>query len=266
MARATSCPKPSRPRSPPVKPLTLIALFSVGLASSLATAGLLVRPDRMLVEHVRFVGADRAGAWELRHLLDLPNGTRMWEVDEDQLAAKAASHPWVRAARVHRRWPDEVVIEVEEREVVALVHADRMLVVDRDGTPFLPASSGQLDFPHITGITPEVQQLHPDLARMAVRDALWLIEQLEERGLATLPVSEVAFSATRGFTVFHGQARIVFGHGDLPRQLGRLERLAREQGVDLTGPTLVDLAPSTVAIVRPLHPSDARPPGAAHGS
>ncbi len=249
-----------------MKIVTIIALAVLGVVSSATTMWAVVRPDRMLVEHVRFVGADHAGAAELRHLMDLRNGTRMWEVDEADLERRVASHPWVRRAEVSIGWPDAVVVEVEEREVVAVVHTDRMMVIDRDGTPFLPAGSDDLDHPHITGITPDVQRLHPDVAGMAVRDALWLIEQMELRGLASAPISEVAFSTTRGFTVFHGRARLVFGHGDLSRQLDRLERLAREQGLDLAGPTLVDLAPASVALVRPLLPSDARPVGAAQGS
>ena len=96
-------------------------------------------------------------------------------------------------------------------------------------------------------------------AYAADRSLTGLLERLEARGLTTEPVSEVAFSPSRGFTVHHGQARLVFGHGELPRQLDRLERLVREEALDLAGPTWVDLAPSTVAIVRPL-------PAAAEGS
>jgi hypothetical protein len=230
-----------------------LGLAAVSVGSALVTVALLARPDQMLVEVVRFEGIERAGASELRHLVDVRNGTRVWELDPEAVAAKVTAHPWVHEATARVDWPDTLVVEVVEREAVAVLHADRALYVDAEGTPFLAARGHDADLPHITGIPPQFERLHPDLPGMAVRDSLWLLDQLDRRGLgAREAVSEIAFSEVRGFTVHLGHARLVFGHGDLPRQLDRLERLVREQGVDLTEPTFVDLAPPTVAIVRPL--------------
>jgi len=215
----------------------------------------MVRPDQMLVEQVRFEGNERAGAAELRHLLDLRNGTRVWEVDAARLAQRATEHPWVAGADVRVRWPDTVVVTVHEHQPAAVLLADRAVYLDAAGRPFLGARTDEVDLPHLTGIGPRLARLHPDLPDMAVRDSLWLVEQLDRRGLGSAEqVSEVNFSEVRGFTVHLGTARLVFGHGDLTRQLDRLERLVREQGVQLDEPTYVDLAPPSVAIVRPLAP------------
>jgi len=243
------------PVMPSKRTMLRVLLATVGTwAVGVVIGGVaMARPDQMLVEHVAFEGAERAGAAELRHLIDLRNGTRMWEVEAEVLAARAEVHPWVARANVRVEWPDTVVVEVEEREAMAVLLADRAVYLDAAGTPFLGARADAVDLPHLTGIGPRLAALHPDLPAMAVRDALWLLEQLEARGLgAREDVSEVAFSEVRGFTVHLGHARLVFGHGDLPRQLDRLERLVREQGVRLDEPTYVDLAPPTVAIVRPL--------------
>jgi len=246
----------------PAMPSTRTMLRAVAATLAASVAGvvlggaLTVRPDHMLVEHVRFEGHDEAGAAELRHLLDLRNGTRVWEVDAEALAARAASHPWVAHADVRVEWPDTVVVEVVERQAVAVLLADRALYLDADGEPFLGARAGDVDLPHLTGIDSRLAALHPDLPGMAVHDALWLLDQLERRGLGDrADVSEIHFSEVRGFTVHLGNTRLVFGHGDTPRQLDRLERLVRDQGVRLDEPTYVDLAPPTVAIVRPLAPA-----------
>ena len=80
----------------PAMPSTRTMLRAVAATLAASVAGvvlggaLTVRPDHMLVEHVRFEGHDEAGAAELRHLLDLRNGTRVWEVDAEALAARAA--------------------------------------------------------------------------------------------------------------------------------------------------------------------------------
>ncbi len=234
--------------------LHALSWFAVVAATTAAvTVAVLARPDQMLVEQVRFEGSQRAGDAELRHLADLRNGTRVWEVDAEAVARRIETHPWVAEARAEVVWPDTLLVEVTEREAVAVLHAGRAVYVDADGSPFLGARADEIDLPQLTGYEPALERLHPDLPGMAVRDSLWLLDQLERRGLGDpAAVSEIAFAEVRGFTVHLGLARLVFGHGGLPRQLDRLERLVRDQGVDLSEPTFVDLAPPSVAIVRPL--------------
>jgi hypothetical protein len=162
-------------------------------------------------------------------------------------------HPWVRSAEVELRWPDEVVVRIEERRAAGLLHdGDELLYVDDHGVPFVRARSGDLDHVHLTGMGSELDRIHPDLAPTAIRDALWLVDALDREGLVPRErISEVAFSRTSGFLVHTGRARLAFGHDDLPKQVKRLSVLV-SQGLRLDEPRHVDLAPPTVAIVRPL--------------
>jgi hypothetical protein len=217
-----------------------------------------LRPDLWLVEHVVFVGSSRIREAELRHLLDLPNGTAIWAVDAPALQEALERHPWVRRAHVSLSLPDTVHVEIEERTAAALLHdGEHLLYVDREGTPFLPAdfrtgAMVDLDLVHLTGMGSELVELHPELAPRAIRDGLWLVHALDERGLVSAArVSEVAFSRTSGYTVVAPPSRLLFGLADLPAQVDRLERLVHA-GVSLDEPRSVDLAPATVAIVRPL--------------
>ena len=61
-------------------------------------------------------------------------------------------------------------------------------------------------------------------------------------------------SGQQGLGRVQGQQAAIGGRAHVGRAapLDRLERLVREEGLDPAGPTWVDLAPSTVAIVRPL--------------
>lgn len=237
---------------------TSFLLSVAAVSASLVVVAL--RPDRLYVEHVVFEGANRAAPGELRHLADVVNGTTMWGVDVDRVAAGVTRHPWVRSARVERRWPVTVAVHVEEHVPAALLAFEGGLVyVDADGTPFLRASADDLDHPVITGIDPELGSRHPALPRLAARDALWLLEALQERAL--LPrdrVSEVAFHPLRGYTVrlSGGSAEspaseVLFAVGAYERQLDRLAALL-DRGVDLSGSVHVDLGPERVAIVRPV--------------
>jgi cell division protein FtsQ len=223
----------------------------LGLAS--VGALLVARPEQWLVEHVVIEGQHHATTRELRHLADVPNGTTVWRLDLGAVARGVERHPWVRSAEARFEWPDTVRITVQEHVPVALLRTARGLMqVDEQGEPFLAASVDDLDHPYLTGFGPELDALHPELSTVAIRDALRLLTALDERGLVgRSEVSEVAFDPDLGFTVFAGPARISFGPADLSGQLDRLAALVAA-GLSLRSPTSVDLAPATVAVVRPL--------------
>ena len=230
----------------------LASAFGLTVVGALAA----VRPDLMLVEHVRFEGAEQASWAELRHLSDIRNGDRIWEIDADRIARNVERHPWVRQATVRRSFPDTVVVRLEEHRPVALLHYDTLYYVGADGSVFLPADTSDLDYPSLTGITPDLEGQHPALPRLVVRDALALIDALDTRGLVQRDrVHEVQFVASRGFTVRAGNARILFGLSNTEEQLDRLALLLQQGRVDLSRPLHVDLGPKSVAIVRPLDPA-----------
>jgi cell division protein FtsQ len=211
------------------------------------------RLDLYVVERVVFEGHDRASATELRHLARIPNGTHVFALDLDRSQRGAASHPWVESATVRFEWPATVRIAVTERRAVALVRGERLAYVDPQGAQIAAANTDDLDYPVLTGLTPELAALHPELPQRVVREALALIDLLADQGgVPRDRVAEVAFSGTSGFTVhLVGGARLLFALDDLARQVARLPAL-RERGVSLDRPIHIDLGPPTVAIVRPI--------------
>ncbi len=234
------------------------ASLLLGLSGVGAAACAIARPDLVVVEHVEFAGARHAGPGALRHLADLRNGTTMWSVDLARVARGVERHPWVRSARASRRWPDTVVVEVEEYVPVAVLHYDELYYVDADGVPFLRGDLPDLDHPHITGIDPGLARRHPALPHLAVKEALALIEALDRAGVADrAEISEVAFDETRGLTVHVGRSRVIFGLEGVDRQIQRLAALVERGEVDLRRPLWIDLAPAQVAIVRPAGAHDA---------
>jgi cell division septal protein FtsQ len=232
-----------------------VARWIAGLAllTGLGSGFALWRPDLSVVQDVRFHGAERATPIALRHLADLPNGTHVWFVDPRVVEDGLERHPWVREAQAELDWRGVVHVGIDEYEPVALVrHQTGLFYVDRFGTVFLRARTDDLDYPILSGLDEPALQAHPDLPRLAVRDALWLVRTVEQRGLASADdVLEVAFSATRGFTVQLDGASIVFGLEDLPERMERLASLVG-QGLDLSAPILVDLGPARSAVVHNL--------------
>ncbi|MBN2800688.1 MAG: FtsQ-type POTRA domain-containing protein [Deltaproteobacteria bacterium] len=211
----------------------------------------------LVVQAVRFEGNQRASSASLRHLVDLPAGTWLWSFSSDRVARKAEQHPWVERAEAHMVWPGEVVVTVEERQAVALVLYDGLYYVDDDGQVFLKARNESLDFPVITGLSPDMERLHPELPPLVLGRAVRLLDALARLGLvAQEQVSEVQYDDVLGFTVILSRGgRVIFGLDDHERQLRRLERLVAS-GVNLGAPLLIDLGPQRVAVVTPLIGSD----------
>lgn len=237
--------------------------LSLLVAALMAVMGwLVVRPEQMYVERIEFVGNQRATAAELRHLADVRNGVRLWEVDLRSLTAGVSRHPWVSSVEAERRFPGTVVVRVTEHEPVAMlaVGAD-LFYVDAAGTPFLHAQADDLDHPVIVGLDPDFISRDARLPGLILHDALWLLDQLDARDLIPRArVSELRFQPTRGFTLQtagalpgHATAEVLFGLGDYTRQLDHLGGLL-DRDIDLSQPLHIDLAPEKVAIVRPRGP------------
>ena len=210
------------------------------------------RPDLAIVEEVVFVGQDRASPISLRHLCDLRNGTSIWFVDLESVATKIKRHPWVKEADVRFQWPGTVHIAVEEYRPAALLLFDGLYYVDHEGQVFARAQSDDLDYPILTGLDEQLVASHPDLPRLVISKAVWLLAELDEQNLIGYEsLQELHFSRTRGFVVHTRSSEVLFGLDELERGVQRLQTLL-DNGLDLNGSVHVDLAPTSVAIVRPL--------------
>ncbi|MBM4365345.1 MAG: FtsQ-type POTRA domain-containing protein [Deltaproteobacteria bacterium] len=228
-------------------------LWSLGVAALAgALAWLLVVSPHVRYRHLRVVGAQRAEAAHLRHLADLPLGEPLVMLDLDRAAAGAERHPWVASVEVRRSFPDTVVLQVREREPVAILHVDGLYLVDESGEPFVRAQPGDLDHPYLTGLSPVLAAEQPEVARRVVREGLaWLAVLQDKGGLPESAISELHFSEQSGYTVIlRNGGEVLLGFADRERA-SRLVQLARN-GLDLSRPQRVDLASDRLAVVTPL--------------
>lgn len=217
-------------------------------------------PGRLLVDQVVFEGQHRSTVSELRHLSDLRNGITYFQVDPQKISEGILKHPWVERAQVSKSLPGTVNIKVEEYTPVALLAFEGELhYVDAKGTVFMKANSSDLNYPVISGVDAALESSHPRLPMAVVQDALWFLNGLAERDVVQPEeVSEVRYVRSRGFTVQLTGATseqpatsILFGYGNYERQMEHLVQLI-ERGVDLKAGLHIDVAPPSVALVRPL--------------
>lgn len=235
-----------------VRALQIVAVLAAVVSAGAGAYWGLWQSELLRYRTLRVVGLERATEAQIRHLADLDAGAPLVALDLDAAAAGVARHPWVASAQVRRVFPDTVVVQVREREPVAILQLDGLFLVDAEGTPFTRATGADLDLPLLTGIPRALADREPELGRRLLREGLARLDAVQTRGgLAPEAISEVRFDARAGYTVTlrnGGEVRLGFASLDA---LDRLPALAAA-GVDLSTPHRLDLGLRSLAVVSPL--------------
>lgn len=159
-----------------VKTITISGLSQVPRDEVLAVAGL--RPDQQI-------------------------NILTFDLEEAESSLKAL--PWIAEARVTRRMPDTVSIEVTEHTPKLLVSLGRLYYLNEDGVPFKELTPGEKpDMPVVTGFV-EDELLNPGPAvKKGVAEVFWLVETLSKRNneFQLANVSEINYDAVRGLSIF----------------------------------------------------------------
>ncbi len=246
--------KPASSRRPRLRwLLAALALAALAWLGAHLSRDFQYRAQHVVVEHVGDSLAPHCSAAELRHLADVRFGTPIWMVDLQRVVDGVMQHPWVVSVEAARRWPDTVVIRVREHVPVLLLQHRGLYYVDERGEVFKRARNSDLDYPLLTGLTPELTEQRPQVAQRVVREALALLADVESSvELSGDDLSEIRFHEQDGFTlVLRSGSEVALGFAEPASRLDRLTRL-RQQGLDASSPQRIDLAPESIALVTPL--------------
>jgi cell division protein FtsQ len=127
-------------------------------ASAAALGGLwgASRSPLLDVDHVRLTGVSRTQPGKVIRTAGSLPGRPMVDLDEAAAAQRIERLPWVADARVRRRWPNTVSIEVRERAPAASVPAagGGWALVDDRGRVLEPVASAPADRPALEGVPP----------------------------------------------------------------------------------------------------------------
>lgn len=152
----------------------LALLATVALAAGTARVPeALARVDAFRVREIRLEGARFLTYRDAVSTVDVASDATVWD-DPDPLEERLRGHPLVLKARVRRRLPDGLVLEVEERTPVALVPTPTLVPVDASGRalPVDPAIH-RLDLPLVHPRRPALRgesRLLPAQLRLVARE------------------------------------------------------------------------------------------------
>lgn len=241
----------------------------VGAAAGVVIAGPWVSEavagaELFRVKHVELEGVRYLDRAELLALAAVPSDLSIW-ADLDPVAERVRAHPLVHEGRVRRRPPATLVLEITERQPVALVPVPVLAPVDREGTilPIDPALH-RLDLPLLhprpegsrPGVGDEGSTLTPAQLRTLSEEVV-RVGALEPRMAASL--SDVAIDAW-GDVILHLDAPAVAIHYRPPLAPHRLREGLKVLSDALVrapdrAPRAVDLRFADQVVVRYSHPN-----------
>jgi cell division septal protein FtsQ len=161
------------------------------------------------------------------------------------IGEQLAKMPWVEKVKVRRYFPNTLVIEIAEREPVAVVNMGYLYYLDKTGEIFKPLTEGDpLDYPVLTGMTEEEMGRDPSGSREALKGVLDLIARLKEGTVFKLEdVSEIHYDKGYGFTLFsaHGGVPVRLGSSGFDEKLTRFARIYRDLQAQMPNLQYIDL-------------------------
>ncbi|HSR42630.1 MAG TPA: FtsQ-type POTRA domain-containing protein, partial [Longimicrobiales bacterium] len=130
-----------------VRPLPALAAAGVLALVVARVPEALAGVDAFRVKEIRLEGHRFLTHEEAVRALSVSSGSSLWD-DLEPLEERLRGHPLVRDARIRRRLPSTLILEVEERAPVALVPTPDLVPVDASGgtLPLDPAVH-RLDLP-----------------------------------------------------------------------------------------------------------------------
>lgn len=215
------------------------------------------------LRNVEVVGNHKLSATEVVEVAEVESGVNLLTVELDSIVQRLKRHPWLRSAAVYRRFPDQLIVEVEERTPRGVLAADKLYYIDENAEIFTRLFPGDsVDYPLFTGLKPN-EIINNGLAvQDSLRTALGLLDNLEKFNseLSLQELSEIRLGLDEGvsFLTRSGQL-LVLGKGNFESKLvryGQLKKILTDKG-EWRNARIINLDFDDRAIVRsseePLH-------------
>ena len=122
--------------------IALVAVAGVLALVALAVV-VVVNSSLFAATDIRIVGSEHVAQDAAEQLINLPEGTTLLNVDEDQIVESLKQNPWVAGVDVKREYPHTLVITPRERAVSAIMYVaadDIAWAIGNDGCWIAPLS------------------------------------------------------------------------------------------------------------------------------
>ncbi len=226
-----------------------VAVLLLALSAALGNAyHALIEAPWLRVNDIEITGAKRIERKDVLNALGVPRNASVLNLKMSELAKRLEEYPWVRSAVIRLDLPGRLVVEITEREPLAIVYADDFFLMDTEGKLFaktvIEEKTGLL---LLTGFSDSHLKENDRLPPEALEAFHHLSTALKnaQKWLPAHQISECRWIEDEGFVLYTTQKAIPIelGLDNYEAKLQRLQRvfglLAERQWLELT--TKIDL-------------------------
>ncbi|HET9933265.1 MAG TPA: FtsQ-type POTRA domain-containing protein [Polyangiaceae bacterium] len=235
--------------------LWLMARVALGVAAvvgtSLAVAASAHRyaltSPRFSVKNLIVSGSTRFHEAEVREIAGIQAGSNLFSLDPRVVEQRLLQNPWIAQARVNRKLPSTLEVELKQRDATAIAAVgERLYLASKEGEPFKQVEgSDPIDLPVVTGLHAENLQRDRsrELDRLGV--ALEVLRQYARLGMSRVYAAQEVHVGDAGqITLTVGKEGVVLALSTkgLRQRLLMAERVIQEtrQGGRLPGVVFAD--------------------------
>ncbi|NQU26978.1 MAG: FtsQ-type POTRA domain-containing protein [Candidatus Marinimicrobia bacterium] len=144
-------------------PSALIAVFVLLCWGGFVWAG---KTDLFKLNKINIYGNQIVPKPELLAIIgDMPDDARLLDINLTKLQTRIEQHPYIAGARLSRRFPHRLHLEVIERKPIAMVNNKQLVLLDKDGIVLPVPQQYEFQIPTLSGFNPDVG-LYPIGARV----------------------------------------------------------------------------------------------------
>jgi cell division protein FtsQ len=182
------------------------------------------------VEEVAIIGLKHLKEDEILNALMIPPDASLLNLKSAQLAKRLEALPWLESSSVQLALPNRIVVEISEREPLAVIHAEDFYLIDTEGKVVSRASAEQrqgfLLFEGFSGQKlKEGEALPPDVLK-GLKALLAELEQ-SKQWLPLNLILECRWNAETGYALYlaRNSIGIQLGWDDFKQKLHHLQRV-----------------------------------------
>ena len=214
-----------------------IAIFSLGSSSVLQVKQIVVK------------GNQRITAEEIQHRMQFFVGQNMLVLDEKDVRSKLWGDKRLGKVQTERAWPSTLLVEIEEKEPVLLLEAEKSWGLTETGE-ILPADTFSPDLPTVTGIRRRNLKAYTRPVVPELEEVLKLYRAIQAKNEQLLGlISEIKISERNRIvlTLFPQNTRVILSPENYEQNVARLiEILGAEEDLAAT----IDLRFENIGLVK----------------
>jgi cell division septal protein FtsQ len=178
------------------------------------------------VREIEVEGGRKIPKETLLSLTVLEGMPNLFSVKLKEVIRRLEAHPWIEQVRVRKVFPNKILVQIEEREPMAIIQLGDLYYIDTKGEIFSPVGEGdEYNYPYLTGLTREVLEKDPMEAKQLITNALEILRIAGQEKLPPLEeISEIHMEKAFGIQCFTktGGVEVRMGWEDFGEKLRKL--------------------------------------------